>query len=197
MSPGLSFLISILAFAVSAVTAWLTFFRKGLLKMTQPAALAFLPAGPANDGRSQILLRTLLYSTSKRGQIVESLHVAVQRAESKQNFSVWVYGQKTDLRRGSGLFVSQEGVTYDHYFLMPKDGAEYPFLAGDYRVTVFAKHVGAAVATSLMTIHVSVSDAHAASLLHPRSELFFDWGPDRQAYHAHILTRSEQPAPKD
>ena len=69
--------------------------------MTQPAALAFIPGGSENEGQSQFLLRTLFYSTAKRGQIVESLHVALQRGESKQNFNVWVYGQKEDLKRGS------------------------------------------------------------------------------------------------
>jgi hypothetical protein len=40
----------------------------------------------------KVFLRTLLFSTSKRGQTVESLHVKLQRGESRQSFSIWVYG---------------------------------------------------------------------------------------------------------
>lgn len=61
--------------------------------------------------KNKIYLRTLLYSTAKRGQVLESLHISLQRNESKQNFNIWVYGEKGNLKRGSGLFVAQEGVT--------------------------------------------------------------------------------------
>src|SRR5690349_21176602 len=113
MTPWLSFAISVFALVVSGVTAWLTFFRRGALVMTQPTVVYFGPDGRQHDGKNKVYLRTLLYSTAKRGQVVESLHVALQRHESKQNFSVWVYGDKGDLKRGSGIFVPQEGVTFD------------------------------------------------------------------------------------
>jgi len=183
-----SFAISVFALVVSGITAWLTFFRKGALKMTQPTVVFFGPDGPHRDGKNKVYLRTLLYSTAKRGQVVESLHVALQRGESKQNFSLWVYGQKGDLKRGSGIFVPQEGVTFDHHFLPPEDGANFAFLAGNYRLIVFAKLVGAATPRELMTISLSVSDAHAVALAKPNTGIYFDWGPDLQNYHAHIDT---------
>lgn len=189
MSPWLSFVISVLALAVSAITAWLTFFRRGTLVMTQPTAVYLGPDGVQRDGKNKVYLRTLLYSTAKRGQVLESLHIAVQRAESKQNFSVWVYGEKGDLKRGSGLFVPQEGVTFDHHFLLPEDGANFAFLTGSYRLTVFAKLVRDSSARPLTTINLVVSDAHASALTKPNSGIHFDWGPDLQAYHAHIASK--------
>jgi hypothetical protein len=186
MSPWFSFLISTLALAISGITAWLTFFRKGKLMMTQPTVAYLGPDGSHRDGKNKIYLRTLLYSTAKRGQVLESLHVAVQRSESKQNFSVWVYGHKDDLRRGSGLFVPQDGVTFDHHFLQPADGTNFAFLAGNYRLTVFAKLVGAAAPRELMTLSLMISDAHAGALAKPNTGIYFDWGPDLQNYHAHI-----------
>lgn len=195
MSPWLSFLISVFALCISAVTAWLTFFRKGTLKMTQPATLTFLPANPVNFDEIQILIRTLFYSTAQRGQIVESLHLTVHRGESKQNFTVWVYGQKEDLRRGSGLFVSQEGVTLEHYFLLPKDGAAYTFLPGDYRITMFARLVAAPRALELLTLRVSVTEAEALALKTPGARLHFDWGADQQRYHAHVIVRPNGSVP--
>ena len=73
------------------------------------------------------------------GQVIESIHVSLQRHESKQNFNIWVYGEKGELKRGSGLYVPQEGVTYDHHFLLPEDGVDFAFLAGSYRLYSFCK----------------------------------------------------------
>ena len=64
---------------------------------------------PGQKRRLKVILRTLLYSTARRGQTVESLHVNLQRGESKQNFSIWVYGDEK-LVRESGLFVPLEGI---------------------------------------------------------------------------------------
>src|SRR5437870_4292625 len=122
LSSGIAFL----ALIVSVATAWLTFFRAGHLRMTQPTVIFFGPDGDGprpGEGRNlKVFLRTLLYSTARRGHTIESLHVNLQRGESKQNFSIWVYGQSHDLVRGSGLFVPMEGVAMNHHFLLPKDG---------------------------------------------------------------------------
>jgi len=80
--------ISAFALIVSAITAWLTLFRAGDLRMTQPTVVFFGPDGGRAEGekpRLKVFLRTLLYSTARRGQTVESMHVNLQRAESKQN----------------------------------------------------------------------------------------------------------------
>ena len=66
--------LSALALGVSASTAWLTLFRHGKLRMTQPTVVFFGPDGGRRDGqkpRLKVFLRTLLYSTSRRGQTVE------------------------------------------------------------------------------------------------------------------------------
>ncbi len=192
MPAWFSFAISVLALVVSGVTAWLTFFRKGELKMTQPTLVFFGPdGGPPREGKNKIFLRTLLYSTAKRGQVVESLHVAMQRGESKQNFNIWVYGEKNDLKRGSGIYVPQEGVTFNHHFLLPKDGADFAFRAGNYRLTMFAKLAGARAPRELLTISLTVSDAHGIALSSPENGIYFDWGPDLQDYHAHIDSKPD------
>lgn len=61
--------------------------------MTQPTVVFFGPDGPPRDGeqrRLKVFLRTLLFSTARRGQMIEIMHVSLQRAESRQNFSIWV-----------------------------------------------------------------------------------------------------------
>ncbi len=187
-----SLAFSCLALIVSGATAWLTFFRKGELAMTQPTVVFFGPDGSNfNSPKMKVYLRTLLYSTSKRGQVIESIHVSIQRNESKQNFNVWVYGEKGDLKRGSGLFVPQEGVTADHHFLLPEDGADFKFLAGKYSVLVFAKLVGSGKPHKLSQLNLKITDVQAKSLSESNTGLYYDWGPDQQSYHAHINKKQE------
>jgi hypothetical protein len=190
MSNWLSFAISCLALGVSGITAWLTFFRKGELAMTQPTVVFFGPDGPSFEhGKNKVYLRTLLYSTAKRGHVLESLYLSLQRNESKQNFNVWVYGEKGELNRGSGLFVPQEGVAFDHHFLLPEDGANFAFLEGTYRLTVMARLVGQSTATQLLSFQLAVTAALAKAASQPRTAIYFDYGPDQQAYHAHARHR--------
>lgn len=197
MSSWIAIAISSLAFLVSAVTVWLTLFKQGKLRMTQPTVIFFGPDGSSRestDAHLKVFLRTLLYSTSRQGQIVESMHVEVQRSESKQNFSVWVYGD-TNLARGSGLFVGMEGVACNHHFLLPKDGADFKLLEGRYLVRVFAKIVRDREPRQLAQVALSISETQAQQLALPDAGIYFDWGPDQQEYHAHIEVRKPKEIP--
>ena len=187
MSTWFSFIISILSFIVSVLTIWLTFFRKGHLKMTKPTIIFFGPDGPKYDGGfNKIYLRTLFYSTSKSGQVIESLYVSINRNESKQNFSIWIYGEKGNLKRGSGIFIPMEGVTYDHNFLLPRDGFSFDFLPGLYKLNIFAKIVGKTKADLLCSVDLDISEKQSSELKENGTGIYFDWGPDQQKYYSHI-----------
>lgn len=190
--------ISGLALAVSVITAWLTLFRSGDLRMTHPTVVFFGPDGgcrrEGESTRLKVYLRTLLYSTARRGQTVESMHVNVQRGESKQNFSIWVYGED-HLVRGSGLHVGPEGVACNHHFLLPEDGTGFPLLPGRYTVRVFAKRVLDREPRELARVVLPISDTQAKDLEQDDAGIYFDWGPDQQSYHAHIEVRKPRPLP--
>ncbi len=190
MSELISIVISLVALIVSIITAWLTLFQKGELRMTQPTVIFFGPDSgrPDRKPRSKVFLRTLLYSTAHQGQIVESLHVNLQRSESKQNFSIWVYGDDR-LARGSGLFVPAEGIVCNHHFLLPEDTTDFRFVAGDYVLRVYAKKVGSATPKELATIRLHISESNAKALKDQDAGIYFDWGPDQQAYQTYIDTR--------
>ncbi len=196
MSFWLSTTISLVAVSISVATAWLTLLRRGDLRMTQPTVVFFGPDGRIPGGRKprlKVFLRTLLYSTARRGQTVESLHVNLQRGESRQNFSIWVYGDQR-LARGSGLFVPQEGVACNHHFLLPEDGTNFQLLAGDYVLRVYAKMVSDSAPKQLSAISLRISESQAQELLTDDAGIYFDWGPDLQAYHAHIDKKPPFPA---
>ncbi len=80
----------------------------------------------------------------------------------------------------------QEGVTSEHHFLLPEDGAHFEFLSGAYKLVVYAKLVGEAAPKELMAIDLAVSESQALRLSEPNTGLYHDWGPDQQSYHSHI-----------
>ena len=59
MSPWFSFAIACFALLVSGVTAWLTFFRKGKLVMTQPTVIFFGPDGSKFESSKKAFLPVL------------------------------------------------------------------------------------------------------------------------------------------
>jgi hypothetical protein len=176
-----SLAVSAAALVVSAGTAWLTLLRSGQLKMTQPT-LFYL--GPDGGGPPKVYVRALLYSTGKRGILIENMYVALRRAETRQNFSIWVVRENGHLSRGSGLFVDHDGTALDHHFLLPSDGTAFEFGPGDYTIDVYAKLVRSPTPTLLRSITATLSPEVANEARSSRSGVFFDWGPDLGRYHA-------------
>ncbi|MBZ5669464.1 MAG: hypothetical protein LAO04_07030 [Acidobacteriia bacterium] len=199
MADSLSITISVLALSVSAITAWLTLFRRGTVKMTQPTVIFFGPDSSHlrdEPALPKVYLRTLLFATSKRGRVVESMHVALSRNETHQNFNIWVYGEDR-LVRGSGLFVGETGIAANHHFLTPKDGSSFRFTEGYYRLDVFAKLLGERSAALLFSQTLEISREIAAMLEGPDAGLYFDWGPDSLRYLPHVDKRPPSPERED
>ncbi len=120
------------------------------------------------------------------------MHASLSRNESQQNFNVWVHGDEK-LVRGSGLFVGETGIAANHHFLTPKDGSDFKFIPGTYRLNVFAKLLGDAKQKLLFTQELTISHEIAQSLSKRGVGLYFDWGPDSSRYLPHVDER--QPAP--
>ena len=140
MADTITTAISILALVVSSATAWLTLFRRGTVKITQPTIIYFGPDKGHWKGAKappKIYLRSLLFTTSKRGRIIQSMHVSLTRNEARQTFNIWVHGE-SKLVRGSGLFVGETGVAANHHFLAPPDGTAFAFIEGSYHLELFA-----------------------------------------------------------
>jgi hypothetical protein len=194
MVDPVSLAISTLSLAMSAVTAWLTLFRRGTVKMTQPTVIFFGPDTPRSHPDTplpKVYLRTLLFSTSKRGRVIESMHVALSRNETHQNFNIWVYGERGKLVRGSGLFVGETGISADHHFLAPDDGNAFCFTEGRYRLDVFAHLLSDPKPIRLFSQALEISRDIATALEERNAGLYFDWGPDASRYLPHVDKRCE------
>ena len=177
-------IISVIALIISGLTAWRALFHSGTIKMTQPTIFFFGPDGVS--GPPKIFLRTLLFSTSNKGHIIENMYAKLQRGESVQNFNIWVYGDKETLARGSGLFVGKEGIPCNHHFLLPKDGTTFKFLSGEHTIKIFVSLLGAKAPILLFTQTLSLSQEFADEINNENSGVYFDWGPDSKSYHSHL-----------
>ncbi len=192
MVSWISIALSGLAITVSCVTAWLTLLRRGTIRMTQPTQIFLGPdalrGGPL--GPPKVFLRTLLYCTSKRGQIVENMFVRLRRGQTAQTFNIWIYGDNS-LERGSGLYVGESGVVCNHNFLVPNDGTQFDFLPGDYYLEVFVSLVSRRSPNLLSQLHLALTDAESSAIREGKAGVVFDWGPDSGKYHSRISFRSE------
>jgi hypothetical protein len=192
-------IIAVVSLLVSITTAWLTLFRRGTVKMTQPTVIFFGPDTPRSksDGPlPKVYLRALLFATAKRGRIIESLHVALSRNETHQNFNIWVYGNEK-LVRGSGLFVGETGVEANHHFLAPRDAGSFQFTEGQYQLEVFARLLGDRKRIRLFAQTLNISREIAAALAEPNTGVYFDWGPDSSRYLPYVEKRLRLPDPED
>ena len=195
MGDPISVTISTLALCTSVVVAWLTLFRRGTVKMTRPTVIFFGPDTPRSrdePGLPKVFLRSFLFATAKRGRVVESMHVALSRNETHQNFSIWVYGDQ-QLVRGSGLFVGETGLSANHHFLAPRDGSSFRFTEGRYRMEVFAQLLGGPDRKLLWSETLDISRETADQLAGADSGVYFDWGPDSSRYLPHVDKRPPLP----
>jgi hypothetical protein len=195
MADPITLSVAVLALVISATTAWLTLFRRGTIKMTQPTVIFFGPDAPRGKQKlssSKIFLRCLLFSTSKRGRVIESMHATLSRNETRQNFNVWVYGDDK-LVRGSGLFVGESGISANHHFLTPRDGSNFIFSEGTYHLQVFARLLGDKESKLLFTQSLEIKHEISTALEEPGAGLYFDWGPDSSRYLSHIEKRPPLP----
>ena len=95
----LGVVISIISLSVSAAAFWFTWLRRGRLAMTKPTLIFFgYDAEPRLSPK--VFLRTLLYSTSARGQVIEAMYVKLCHAGSEQIFSFWGYGETKNSHTG-------------------------------------------------------------------------------------------------
>jgi hypothetical protein len=189
----LSLGVAAVSMGISGVTAWLTLGRRGRLRCAQPPTIYFGPDG-AREQHPKVFVRLLLYTSAARGHIVEGMFARLHRGDSVQTFGVWVVGKSGDLHRGAGVAVRQEGTALDHHFLLPSDGTAYQFLAGEYKLHLFAIVVGRSKPYRLTTVELPVTESQAERLREKATGLYFDWSPETGRYHGHI-DRARQPEP--
>lgn len=184
-----SILISVVSLLLSLMVAWLTLFRRGKLRMTRPVLLGFL----YEHDQPKVFFRALLYTTGKRGRIIEALYLKVRRGNTLQLFDFWMYGETKDLKIGSGLRVGEEGISFNHHFLPPKEETGFDFLPGEYAISIYARVVNRKKPLPLSNVEVTLSPTHAEAVHNKTHWAVFTREPESQGYRCEI-SEGREPA---
>jgi hypothetical protein len=181
--------VSVVALLVSLFTAWFTIFRRGTVRSTHPAFISFsYDFTTGKEPWAKVFVRTLLFSTGKRGQFIESLFLRVKEGSRSTEFSFWGYGDK-DLIRGSGLFVPESGLVTNHHF-NPISRTPFLFSAGKYQLELVAKLVGQSSLISLFSVELEVQNSPFSTPVSPDAAVYFNWSAEQAQYIASNENRS-------
>lgn len=186
----ISSVVAIIALAVSLFTLWYTILRRGSVCSTHSTFIALrYDFVDKPVPQAKIFLRTLLFSTGKRGLVVENLFLRISEGTRSEEFSFWGYGER-DLVRGSGIFVPEAGVVTYHHFNPLHTEKLFRFTQGRYTLELVAKVVAKKSLVSLRTIELDVpSGAYDTSIPRDRA-IYFNWSPEERRYIASIEKRS-------
>lgn len=180
---------------LSLYTLWITKFHRGHLRMTRPTMVCMLREQPSN--RPKIFLRSLLYSTSARGWVVENMYLRLHQRDWSYIFDNWGYGEAEKLSLGSGLFVSQTGAPYNHHFNLTRAEREFTWWDGDYRIEVFANLVGMKDAKRLAEIKFNLpGELMGEVVIFSDAAMYFEWDAIVSEYRCHIERRRPTTQPE-
>ncbi len=185
-------IVSVIALSISLFTLWYSILRRGTIHSTNPLFVAILyDFAKEKNPNAKIFLRTLLYSTSKRGQVIESLSLRVREGKRLTEFSFWGYGDK-DLVRGSGIFVPDTGVATNHHFNPINLDMPFLFSGGTYSLELVAKRVGQKSLISLWSITLQVPAEPFANGPKEEAAIFYNWSLEQKRYVASIETSNQR-----
>lgn len=176
----MSLIISITSLIISLLTFWLTRIKKGEIKMTRPSMICLL--GQNGGDGPKIFIRTLLYSTSERGQYIQNIFIRLHHVEEIQTFSFWSHGEKNSLTKGSGLFINKSGVVTNHHFLLSKNKKQN-FISGDYKLEVQVESINKS-AKKIFEQNLTLNEDQLNDLQNNKA-VFYEWDPDIIQYFSY------------
>lgn len=182
---------STIALVVSVFTLWLTVLRRGTVRSTHPTFVAIrYDFVGKKRAQAKIFFRSLLFSTGKRGRVVESLFLRVKEGSRTAEFSFWGRGDK-DLIRGSGMFVPETGVVTNHHFNPVDSDLFFLFSGGAYSVELVAKISGRERLVSLWNITLEMpAGIFSSTSIARETAVFYSWSPEQRRYVPSVEARS-------
>lgn len=185
--------IALAALGVSFFNLWTTHLRRGRVCMTPPTLIYLGRDGAEN--RHKVYLRTLLFSTSVRGNVVESMHLLVKQrpldGQLSQVFDYWAYGETGKLSVGGGLYVGQSGVASNHHFVLSRRAPqEFVWWSAPCQIQVFARVRGQRSPQLLHEVNFDVTAEHAGLLAQVLDVgIFYEWSSETADYAGHAERR--------
>jgi len=185
----LSPLVSIVALGLSLFTLWFTVLRRGSIRCTRPSFVAirydFVNKPLA---QAKVFFRALLFSTGKRGVVIEQLFLRVSEGGRHTEFSFWGYGDDK-LMRGSGLFVPETGMATNHHFNPTDVDTLFRFSGGTYSFELLVSLVGRKRLVSLWSVQLEVPEGVFDHSIAVNKAIFYNWSPQTHAYVVSVEDR--------
>jgi hypothetical protein len=174
-------IISSIALLISAFNLWFTVLRRGKICMVHPPLITFTRDGAG--GHPKVVLRSLLFTTGNRGNLVESMHVILSKDGKRWEYPIWNCAENTPNSAvpGGGLFVGRDGVSYYQHFLSLDREACASFEPGLYHLEVFATVLGRRRSHLLRAVDLDVPEP-----VGPTQSIRYDWNPVSKKYRAEI-----------
>lgn len=183
--------VSVVALVVSLLSAWFTIFRRGSVRSTRPSFIAvrYDFVGKAVP-QAKVFLRSMLFTTGRRGHVVESLSLHVKEGSRDAEFSFWGHGDK-DLIRGSGLFIPESGVVTNHHFNPTDSQKAFVFAEGDYSIELIAHVFGRKRPVVLWRGVLQLPKSPFGTTIARDAAVYFNWSPHRRQYVSTIESRAD------
>ena len=180
----LSLILSTIAILFSGYIFYFTSLRKGKVKMTKPSVIFFGPDGPENSNK-KVFIRTLLFSTSQKGNYIQNMYLKLTtNPKLSKVFNIWVY-DNDGLKRGSGLYVGEEGIPANHHFLLNKGETEFKFTKGKNKIEIYAELVDGKE-TKIHESTINLTEEQEKGLENNNTGIYFDWDPSSKNYVSHL-----------
>lgn len=146
-----------------------------------------------HEGESpKIVIRSMLFSTAHRGNVVESMHATLQRETMTLTLAFWGYGESTVLQRGGGLYVGREGIAlYQHFTTLPANYA-HRFYPGPHTIRFFASELGKNGPQCLIEEKIELTEEMVKLLNEKSGGIMFNWHPQDSRY---LPDTKRQPIP--
>jgi hypothetical protein len=188
----LTLTIAVVALGLSAVGLWLAEFRRGRVLLSKPTIFFFGWDVNGTEDTPKILLRSALFSTGRRGHIVENLYTIVTNANGKTTFPFWGYDAGNSMVRGSGLFVGPEGHSAYHHFNPLPDDESFSYVPGTCSVEIWAEVVGTKKSVLLGRYGFDLpSGPVSTALMHHEGGVLWTWSPIEKRYVPEISPRPD------
>ena len=181
--------ISLFSLAISISTAWLTLFHRGQVKMTRPTMISLVQDGLG--GLQKTVIRSLIYCTSRRGQVIENLYATLSHDGTSTLFGFWSYGENTSTQRGGGLFVGREGVALYHHFVLLSKADSFAYEPGEYQLEVFAIPLGEKAGRKVAGVRLNITEDFARGLNGKELGMMFNWNPLADSFFVETSRRPQ------
>lgn len=133
----------------------------------------------------------MLFTEASQGHVIQSMYLRLDRDGDPHIFHYWGYGDREDLKTGSGLRVTKDGVTLNHHFNPPREYF-FNYAPGDYVLSFYVEEAESRPRL-LHRVRLTLTAADAEKLRYASGEVHFEWHPDDRFYHAHATNRERLP----